>query len=71
MLPQANVYPKGRRETRDLLRRRTFLVRRRAVAHIHFTNTNSQYNQPPFVASLRAGGGIEGGQPGLERGADR
>src|SRR5262245_66351914 len=26
MLPQAYVYPKGLRETRDLLRRRTFLV---------------------------------------------
>ena len=32
MLPQAYVYPKGMRETRDLLRRRTFLVRRRAEA---------------------------------------
>jgi hypothetical protein len=31
MLPQAYVYPKGIRETRDLLRRRTFLVRRRLM----------------------------------------
>src|SRR5436190_21112709 len=28
--PQAYVYPKGMRETRDLLRRRTFLVRQRS-----------------------------------------
>src|SRR5262245_45843654 len=35
MLPQAYVYPKGMRQTRDLLRRRTFLVRRRAEALVH------------------------------------
>jgi transposase len=52
MLPQAYVYPKGMRETRDLLRRRTFLVRRRAEALVHLTNTNSQYNQPPFAKKL-------------------
>jgi transposase len=37
MLPQAYVYPKGMRETRDLLRRRTFFVRRRAEALVHLT----------------------------------
>src|SRR5215813_13686533 len=52
MLPQAYVYPKGMRETRDLLRRRTFLVRRRAEALVHLANTNSQYNQPPFAKKL-------------------
>jgi transposase len=52
MLPQAYVYPKGMRETRDLLRRRTFLVRRRAEALVHLTNTNSQYNLPPFAKKL-------------------
>ena len=52
MLPQAYVYPKGMRETRDLLRRRTFLVRRRAEALVHLTNTNSQYNLPPFARKL-------------------
>jgi transposase len=52
MLPQAYVYPRGMRETRDLLRRRTFLVRRRAEALVHLTNTNSQYNQPPFAKKL-------------------
>src|SRR5262245_60415505 len=48
MLPQAYVYPKGMRETRDLLRRRTYLVRRRAEALAHLVNTNSQYNLPPL-----------------------
>jgi transposase len=52
MLPQAYAYPKGMRETRDLLRRRTFLVRRRAEALVHLTNTNSQYNLPPFPKKL-------------------
>src|SRR6266498_5358467 len=46
MLPQAYVYPAAMRATRDLLRRRCHLVRKRAelLAHIH--NTNSQYNLP-------------------------
>src|SRR5947199_9328163 len=52
MLPQAYVYPKGMRETRDLLRRRTFFVRRRAEALVHLVNTNSQYNLPPFPKKL-------------------
>ena len=52
MLPQAYVYPKGMRETRDLLRRRTFLVRKRAEALVHLQNTNSQYNHPPLAKKL-------------------
>jgi transposase len=52
MLPQAYVYPRGMRETRDLLRRRTFLVRKRAEALVHLANTNSQYNLPPFAKKL-------------------
>jgi transposase len=52
MLPQAYVYPKGMRETRDLLRRRTFLVRKRAEALAHLVNTNSQYNLPPLTKKL-------------------
>jgi transposase len=46
MLPQAYVYPAEMRATRDLLRRRMHLMRKRAelLAHIH--NTNSQYNLP-------------------------
>jgi transposase len=46
MLPQASVYPAERRATRDLLRRRMHLARKRGelLAHVH--NTNSQYNLP-------------------------
>jgi transposase len=52
MLPLAYAYPKGMRETRDLLRRRTFLVRKRAEALVHLANTNSQYNRPPLTKKL-------------------
>jgi len=51
-LPQAYVYPKGLRETRDLLRRRMHLVHRRAEAITHLVNTNSQYNLPPLTQKL-------------------
>jgi transposase len=52
MLPQAYAYPSGMRETRDLLRRRTYLVRRRAEALAHLVNTNSQYNRPALTKKL-------------------
>jgi transposase len=52
LIPQAYVYPKGMRETRDLLRRRTYLVRKRAETITHIQNTNSQYNFPPFGKKL-------------------
>jgi transposase len=42
--PLAYVYPKEMRGTRDLLRRRTFLVRRRAELIAHVQNTFTQYN---------------------------
>src|SRR5438128_2453277 len=51
-LPIAYVYPKAMRATRDLLRRRTFLVRRRAELLAHLVNTNSQYNLPPLTQKL-------------------
>src|SRR5215831_17237583 len=40
-LPVAYVYPKGLRETRDLLRRRMFLVHKRAelITHVQMTNS--------------------------------
>src|SRR6266542_6634272 len=52
MLPRAYVYPVEMRVTRDLLRRRCHLVRKRAelLAHIH--NTNSQYNLPEIEKRL-------------------
>jgi transposase len=52
LFPQAYVYPKALRETRDLLRRRTFLVQQRSQFLTHVINTNSQYNLPPFSAKL-------------------
>jgi transposase len=51
-IPFAYVYPKGMRETRDLLRRRTYLVHKRAEVIAHLQNTNSQYNLPPFGKKL-------------------
>jgi transposase len=51
-LPMAYVYPKGLRETRDLLRRRMYLVHKRAEIIAHLVNTNSQYNLPPFGKKL-------------------
>jgi transposase len=46
MLPQAYVYPAEMRATRDLLRRRIHLTRKRAELLAHIQNTNSQYNLP-------------------------
>ena len=47
-IPQAYVYPAKMRATRDLLRRRNYLVRKRADLLSHIQNTNSQYNLPEF-----------------------
>jgi transposase len=46
MLPQADVYPAAMRATRDLLRRRMHLARKRGELLAHVQNTNSQYNLP-------------------------
>ena len=53
MFPEAYVYPREMRGTRDLLRRRMHLMRKRSelLAHIH--NTNSQYNLPEIQKNLR------------------
>lgn len=52
MMPQAYIYPAEMRATRDLLRRRCHLARKRAelLAHIH--NTNSQYTLPEIGKRL-------------------
>lgn len=42
--PLAYVYPREHRATRDLIRRRTYLVRRRAELMTHIRNTAGQYN---------------------------
>jgi transposase len=51
-IPLAYVYPKGMRETRDLLRRRHYLVHKRAELIAHIQITNAQYNLPPFTKKL-------------------
>lgn len=48
LLPQAYVYPAAMRATRDLLRRRCHLMRKRAELLAHIQNTTSQYNLPPL-----------------------
>ena len=50
--PIAYAYPKGMRETRDLLRRRTYLVRKRAELLTHLQILNAQYNLAPFPQRL-------------------
>ena len=52
MLPQAYVYPPEMRATRDLLRRRLHLVRRRANLLAHIQNTHHQYNLAPPAAKI-------------------
>lgn len=50
--PLAYSYPADKRETRDLLRRRSVLVRQRAQLLTHIQILNSQYNLPPFAKKL-------------------
>jgi transposase len=54
--PLSYSYPKGMRETRDLLRRRTFLVRQRSGLITHLQILNAQYNLPPFAKKLANAG---------------
>src|SRR5687767_11958166 len=51
-IPVAYVYPKGLRETRDLLRRRMYFVRQRAALITHVQIVNAQYNLPEFSKKL-------------------
>lgn len=46
LLPTAYVYPPEMRSTRDLLRRRMYMVHKRSELLVHVQNTNSQYNLP-------------------------
>jgi transposase len=50
--PLAYVYPQGMRETRDLLRRRLYLVHKRAELITHLEILNAQNNLPPFGKKL-------------------
>ncbi len=47
-LPVAYVYPQEMRATRDLLRRRMYISRKRAELLTHIQQTNYQYNLPAF-----------------------
>jgi transposase len=51
-IPMAYVYPRKMRSTRDLLRRRNHLMRKRSELLAHIQNTNSQYNLPEFGKKL-------------------
>ena len=52
LFPMAYVYPRAKRQTRDLLRRRSFFVRQRAQLITHIQNTNTQFNLPPLSKKL-------------------
>jgi transposase len=51
--PLSYVYPREMRATRDLVRRRMFLVRRRSELLAHVQLTNQQYNHDPFEKLLQ------------------
>ena len=48
----AYVYPAKMRATRDLLRRRNHLMRKRAELYAHIQNTRSQYNLPETLGCI-------------------
>ena len=50
--PLAHGYPQVMRATRDLLRRRNYLVRVRSEIQAHIQLTNYQYNLPSFEKKL-------------------
>ena len=52
MFPQAYTYPAKMRATRDLLRRRNHLKRKRAELLVHIQNTRSQYNLPDRLGTI-------------------
>ena len=56
LFPTAYVYPKAKRQTRDLLRRRSFFVRQRSQLIAHIVNTNAQFNLPPLTKKLTYAG---------------
>ena len=66
MLPQAYVYPAAMRPTRDLLRRRLHLVRKRGELLAHIQNTRAQYNLPVFEKRLA----YAANRPCADHGAD-
>lgn len=51
-LPMAYAYPAKMRATRDLLRRRSYMVNQCSLLVGHILNTNTQYNLPGFKKKL-------------------
>src|SRR5215475_11831645 len=60
MLPQAYVYPAVMRATRDLLRRRMHLMRKRAELLTHVQQTHSPYNLPQLGQKIAYTGNRDG-----------
>jgi len=60
MIPQSYVYPARMRATRDLLRRRNHLMRKRAELYAHIQNTRSQYNLADFLGRIAKAQNREG-----------
>jgi transposase len=52
MIPMAYTYPENMRATRDLLRRRNHLMRKRAELYAHIQNTRSQYNLSDYFGCI-------------------
>jgi len=67
--PSSYVYPREMRATRDLVRRRMFLVRRRSELMTHVQLINQQYNLDPFEKTLRYAGNRDILDRFAERGA--
>jgi transposase len=65
-LPTAYVYPPEMRATRDLLRRRLHLVRRRGNLLAHIQNTHHQYNLPVPAAKVAYKANREGVAEGFD-----
>jgi transposase len=61
MMPMAYVYPSDMRATRDLLRRRNHLARKRAELIAHVQNTLHQYNLPEIGKNI----GKKGNRTGI------
>jgi transposase len=60
MIPMAYTYPATMRATRDLLRRRNHLMRKRAELYAHIQNTRSQYNLSDYVGRIAKAQNREG-----------
>ena len=60
MIPMAYVYPAKMRATRDLLRRRNHLMRKRAELYAHIQNTRSQYNLSDHLGRIAKAKNREG-----------